>query len=128
MRFIINEKQYDIILESISKKNKFFQKHIDKAFDSIIMDCEQDNDGYNYFCNMLDTIENIQVVDIELIKEKDNQNKIYNIKLNVIYHSLRDIYDFDELIYSLDFYLKKENIPVNLIINDSINKSTFKDW
>jgi hypothetical protein len=128
MRYIINEKQYDIILESISKKNKFFQKYIDKAFDSIIMDCEQDNDGYNYFCNMLDTIENIQVVDIELIKEKDSQNKMYNVKLNVIYHSLREIYDFDELIYSLDYYLRKENIPVNLIINDSVNKSTFKDW
>lgn len=89
MKYIITERQYNIIKESIPGV-KSFQYMIDGIVDQLREKCDDDPQEDDFLCDILDVIDSIKVDNIVIDK---GNNQIYII-FNYYSHSQPDVSEF----------------------------------
>ena len=123
MKYIITESQYKTIVES-NKRVETFQELINKEFKEIQDICNDDDDSYN-MCYSIDTIEYITVTDVESIPSEYNPKII--LKINIMYNFMR-YKDYSDLIYELQYFIRKSTgLPID-IDYETINLNTDPQW
>ena len=137
MKYIINESQYNLILES-QGYTKVFQELINREIQYIRRVCDMGADDYqgdvgDESCKQIENVEKVDVTDAEWVTiMHSNQplpQKYMSIRLMVYHRSIRrGDYDADDLAYDLERILRtKTTMP--LIINyDSTNLNKNFDW
>jgi hypothetical protein len=136
MKYVINESQYNLILES-EGYTKVFQELIDREIQYIRRVCDMGADDYqgdvgDESCKQ---IENVEKVDVTaewvtiMHSNKPLPEKYMSIRLMVYHRSIRrGDFDADDLTYDLERILRtKTTMP--LIINyESTNLNKNFDW
>ena len=136
MKYIINESQYNLILES-QGYTKVFQELIDREIQYIRRVCDMSANDYqgdvgDESCKQ---IENVEKVDVTaewvtiMHSNKPLPEKYMSIRLMVYHRSIRrGDFDADDLAYDLERILRtKTTMP--LIINyESTNLNNNFDW
>jgi hypothetical protein len=137
MKYIINESQYNLILES-QGYTKVFQELINREMEYIHRVCDMGADDYqgdvgDESCKQIENVEKVDVTDAEWVTiMHSNQplpQKYMSIRLMVYHRSIRrGDFDADDLTYDLERILRtKTTMP--LIINyDSTNLNKNFDW
>jgi hypothetical protein len=137
MKYLINESQYNLILES-QKYMEVFQELIDREIDYVRRVCDMGADDYqgdvgDESCKQIENVEKIDVTDAEWVtimhSNKPLPEKYMSIRLMVYHRSIRrGDFDADDLTYDLERILRtKTTMP--LIINyDSTNLNKNFDW
>jgi hypothetical protein len=137
MKYVINESQYNLILES-ERYVKVFQELIDREIDYVRRVCDMGADDYqgdvgDESCKQIENVEKIDVTDAEWVtimhSNKPLPEKYMSIRLMVYHRSIRrGDFDADDLTYDLERILRtKTTMP--LIINyDSTNLNKNFDW
>jgi hypothetical protein len=137
MKYLINESQYNLILES-QKYMKVFQELINREMQYIRRVCDMGADDYqgdvgDESCKQIENVEEINVTDAEWVtimhSNKPLPEKYMSIRLMVYHRSIRrGDFDADDLTYDLEKILRsKTSMP--LIINyDSTNLNKNFDW
>jgi len=137
MKYIINESQYNLILES-QGYTKVFQELIDREMEYIHRVCDMGADDYqgdvgDESCKQIENVEKVDVTDAEWVTiMHSNQplpQKYMSIRLMVYHRSIRrGDFDADDLTYDLERILRtKTTMP--LIINyESTNLNKNFDW
>lgn len=128
MKYIINERQSKLISESNSKKIKFFGKLVNDSLSELKMLCEDDNDLYGEVCGVTEIIDQISVIDYSV--QKYENGKVYNIiKVDILYTYFRDYYDFEELLYSLEYLIgSKTGLLIVITLNVTKNTNVSQEW
>jgi len=94
MKYIITEEQHKRIVESNERLIPLIQKVIDKQLHRLWEICEEENDDdYDYMCEVQDMIEKITVDHIENIDDKENSVYLYLI-FDYLSHTEPELYDF----------------------------------
>jgi hypothetical protein len=138
MKYVINESQYNLILES-ERYVKVFQELIDKQIEYIRRVCDLGADDYqgdvgDEACNQIANVENIEVTDAEWItimhSNKPLPEKYMSIKLMVYYRSNQQYgkFDADDLTYDLERILRKKTTMPLIVNYDSTNLNKHFDW
>jgi hypothetical protein len=137
MKYIINESQYNLILES-QGYTKVFQELINREMEYIHRVCDMGADDYqgdvgDESCKQIENVEKVDVTDAEWVTiMHSNQplpQKYMSIRLMVYHRSIRrGDFDADDLTYDLERILRtKTTMP--LIINyESTNLNKNFDW
>jgi hypothetical protein len=137
MKYVINESQYNLILES-QKYRQLFEEVIQREIKHIQKECEDGMIDYPDYsddeqCKQLEDIEKIEVTDADWVTIKHSnqqlEQKYMHIKLMVYYSSIRrGDFDADELAYQLERRLRLST-GMPLIINyESTNTNTDFNW
>jgi hypothetical protein len=113
MKYIITEQQHKRLIESNDKLVPYIQKVIDKQLHRLWEICEEENDDdYDYMCEVQDMIEKITVDHIENIDDKENSVYLYLI-FDYLSHTEPDFSDF---YYSFIKTRLKELFGINFIL------------
>jgi len=137
MKYIITEKQYNLILES-QKYVQVFQELIDEKLVYIRQVCDRASDEYegdvgHESCNQIESIEKIEVLSAEwfIVKHsnKPKEEKILGVKVMIYYSSLfKGEPNFDDLIYDLRQIIRKPTgIPFVLNYESTNTRKDF-NW
>jgi hypothetical protein len=122
MKYIITESQYKTIVES-NKRVESFQELINNEFKRIQDMCEDDE--YYSMCDSIDSIEYITVTDVETLPSEHNPKII--LKINIMYNFMR-YKDYSDLIYELQYFIRKSTgLPID-IKYELINLKTDPQW
>jgi hypothetical protein len=138
MKYLINESQYNVILES-EGYTKVFQELINREMQYIRRVCDMGADDYqgdvgDESCKQIENVEKIDVTDAEWVtimhSNKPLPEKYMSIKLMVYYFSIRQYGDFDadDLTYDLERILRKKTTMPLIINYDSTNTNTEFNW
>jgi hypothetical protein len=123
MKYIITETQYNTIVES-NKRVEGFQELINKDFKHIQDMCD-DGEYPDNLCYAIDTVEEIVVTDTEYLPSEHNPKLI--LKLNIMYNFMR-YKDYSDLIYELQYFIRKSTgLPID-IDYETINLNTDPQW
>lgn len=138
MKYVINESQYNLILES-EGYIKVFQELVDREIQYIRRVCDMAADDYqgdvgDESCKQIENVEKVDVTDAGWVtimhSNKPLETKYMKIRLMVYYSSIQQYgnFDADDLTYDLERILRdKTTMP--LIINyDSTNLNKNFDW
>lgn len=113
MKYIITEQQHKRLIESNDKLVPYIQKAIDKQLHRLWEICEEENDDdYDYMCEVQDMIEKITVDHIENIDDKENSVYLYLI-FDYLSHTEPDFSDF---YYSFIKTRLKELFGINFVL------------
>jgi len=113
MKYIISEQQHRRLMESNDKLVPYIQKAIDKQLHRLWEICEEENDDdYDYMCEVQDMIEKITVDHIENIDDKENSVYLYLI-FDYLSHTEPDFSDF---YYSFIKTRLKELFGINFVL------------
>lgn len=137
MKYVINESQYNLILES-QKYEKVFNDLIQSKLDYIKKACENGSESYagdvgDESCRQIEDIEKIEVIDADWVtimhSNKPLEHKYMNIKLMVYYSSIRrGDFDADDLAYDLERILRNSTGMPIIINYESTNTNKFFEW
>jgi len=138
MKYVINESQYNVILESQGYL-KVFQELVDREMQYIRRVCDMGADDYegdvgDESCNQIANVENIEVMDAEWVtimhSNKPLPEKYMRIKLMVYYRSNQQFgnFDADDLTYDLERILRKKTTMPLIINYESTNTNTEFNW
>jgi hypothetical protein len=137
MKYVINESQYNLILES-EGYTKVFQELVDREIQYIRRVCDMAADDYqgdvgDESCNQIENVEKVIVTDADWVtvmhSNQPLEQKYMSIKLMVYHRSIRrGDFDADDLAYDLERILRtKTTMP--LIINyESTNLNKNFNW
>jgi hypothetical protein len=121
MKYIITETQYNTIVES-SNRIESFQELINIELNDLKTTC--DNEDWN-FCDSIDTIEYITVVDVKTLPSEHNPKII--LKINIMYNFMR-YKDYSDFIYELQYLIRKSTgLPID-IQYETINLMSDPQW
>jgi len=113
MKYIITEEQHIRLMESNDKLVPYIQKAINDQLHRLWEICEEENDDdYDYMCEVQDMIEKITVDHIENIDDKENSVYLYLI-FDYLSHTEPDFSDF---YYSFIKTRLKELFGINFIL------------
>ena len=118
------------MIKKITDKRKldFFQDIINENILLFIEECKNINDeDYDLsfgVCDVIESIEKLEITDIEYDVEKGVFLVFINSFVNIItnYISLEDIY------YELEYVFKKNNLKTKIIENELKNKNKNRQW
>ena len=138
MKYIINESQYNVILESQGYM-KVFQELVDREMEYIRRVCDMgavdyEGDVGDEACNQIANVENIEVMDTEWVtimhSNKPLPEKYMSIKLMVYYRSNQQYgnFDADDLTYDLERILRKKTTMPLIVNYESTNLNKHFDW
>ena len=130
MKYVINESQYNLILES-EGYTKVFQELIDREIQYIRRVCDMAADDYqgdvgDESCKQIENIEKVDVTDAEWVtimhSNKPLPEKYMSIRLMVYHRSIRrGDFDADYFTYDLERILRKKTTMPLIINYDSTN-------
>ena len=137
MKYLINESQYNVILQS-EGYTKVFQELIDREIQYIRRVCDMGADDYqgdvgDESCKQIENVEKVDVTDAEWVTiMHSNQplpQKYMSIRLMVYYFSIRrGDFDADDLTYDLEKILRNKTTMPLIINYDSTNTNTEFNW
>ena len=137
MKYVINESQYNLILES-EGYTKVFQELIDREIQYIRRVCDMAADDYqgdvgDESCKQIENIEKVDVTDAEWVtimhSNKPLPEKYMSIRLMVYHRSIRrGDFDADDFTYDLERILRKKTTMPLIINYDSTNLNKSFDW
>jgi len=137
MKYVINESQYNLILES-EGYTKVFQELIDREIQYIRRVCDMAADDYqgdvgDESCKQIENIEKVDVTDAEWVtimhSNKPLPEKYMSIRLMVYHRSIRrGDFDADDFTYDLERILRKKTTMPLIINYDSTNLNKNFDW
>lgn len=137
MKYLINESQYNVILES-EGYTKVFQELINREMQYIRRVCDMGADDYqgdvgDESCKQIENVEKVDVTDAEWVTiMHSNQplpQKYMSIRLMVYYFSIRrGDFDADDLTYDLEKILRNKTTMPLIINYDSTNTNTEFNW
>jgi len=137
MKYLINESQYNLILES-QRYMKVFQELIDREIEYIRKVCDMSADDYqgdvgDESCRQIENIEKVDVTDADWVtimhSNKPLPEKYMSIRLMIYHRSIRrgDL-DADDFTYDLERILRKKTTMPLIINYDSTNLNKNFDW
>jgi hypothetical protein len=137
MKYVINESQYNLILES-EGYTKVFQELIDREIQYIRRVCDMAADDYqgdvgDESCKQIENVEKVDVTDAEWVtimhSNKPLPEKYMSIRLMVYHRSIRrGDFDADDFTYDLERILRKKTTMPLIINYDSTNLNKSFDW
>ena len=137
MKYVINESQYNLILES-EGYTKVFQELIDREMEYIHRVCDMGADDYqgdvgDESCKQIENIEKVDVTDAEWVtimhSNKPLPEKYMSIRIMVYHRSIRrGDFDADDFTYDLERILRKKTTMPLIINYDSTNLNKNFDW
>jgi hypothetical protein len=137
MKYVINESQYNLILES-EGYTKVFQELIDREIQYIRRVCDMAADDYqgdvgDESCKQIENVEKVDVTDAEWVTiMHSNQplpQKYMSIRLMVYHRSIRrGDFDADDFTYDLERILRKKTTMPLIINYDSTNLNKNFNW
>jgi hypothetical protein len=137
MKYVINESQYNLILES-EGYIKVFQELVDREIQYIRRVCDMAADDYqgdvgDESCKQIENIEKVDVTDAEWVtimhSNKPLPEKYMSIRLMVYHRSIRrGDFDADDFTYDLERILRKKTTMPLIINYDSTNLNKNFDW
>jgi hypothetical protein len=138
-QIIVTETQYKRLFEEKKPKKEMFQELIDEKLEYIKNSCEKDiipNDISFTSCEFVDMIESIKVVEVDTMTgaRTDMEGNLYDttpsiyIKVMINYSTIRNYYDFDDVIYDIKYGLKKSTgLPIVFHYRTN-NLNQNKEW
>jgi len=137
MKYLINESQYNLILES-QRYMKVFQELIDREIEYIRRVCDTSANYYqgdvgDESCKQIENIEKVDVIDADWMtimhSNKPLPEKYMSIRLMIYYNSIRrgDL-DADDFTYDLERILRKKTTMPLIVNYDSTNLNKNFDW
>ena len=137
MKYVINESQYNLILES-QKHIQFFQDLIDDRMEYIRQVCDKGAEDYrgdvgDESCNQIENLEKVKVTDADWVTIKHSnrpqEEKYMSVKLMIYYSSIRrGDFDADDLTYDLERMIRKSTGMPFILNYESTNTNTQFDW
>jgi hypothetical protein len=137
MKYVINESQYNLILES-EGYTKVFQELVDREIQYIRRVCDMAADDYqgdvgDESCKQIENVEKVDVTDAEWVtimhSNKPLPEKYMSIRLMVYHRSIRrGDFDADDFTYDLERILRKKTTMPLIINYDSTNLNKSFDW
>ena len=137
MKYVINESQYNLILES-QKHIQFFQDLIDDRMEYIRQVCDKGAEDYrgdvgDESCNQIENLEKVKVTDADWVTIKHSnrpqEEKYMSVKLMIYYSSIRrGDFDADDLTYDLERMIRKSTGMPFILNYESTNTNTFFEW
>ena len=137
MKYLINESQYNLILES-QRYMKVFQELIDREIEYIRRVCDMSEDDYqgdvgDESCKQIENIEKVDVTDADWVtimhSNKPLPEKYMSIRIMVYHRSIRrGDFDADDFTYDLERILRKKTTMPLIINYDSTNLNKNFDW
>jgi hypothetical protein len=137
MKYVINESQYNLILES-EGYTKVFQELVDREIQYIRRVCDMAADDYqgdvgDESCKQIENVEKVDVTDAEWVtimhSNKPLPEKYMSIRLMVYHRSIRrGDFDADDFTYDLERILRKKTTMPLIINYDSTNLNKNFDW
>jgi len=137
MKYVINESQYNLILES-EGYTKVFQELIDREIQYIRRVCDMAADDYqgdvgDESCKQIENVEKVDVTEAEWVtimhSNKPLPEKYMSIRLMVYHRSIRrGDFDADDFTYDLERILRKKTTMPLIINYDSTNLNKNFDW
>jgi len=137
MKYVINESQYNLILES-EGYIKVFQELVDREIQYIRRVCDMAADDYqgdvgDESCKQIENVEKVDVTDAEWVtimhSNKPLPEKYMSIRLMVYHRSIRrGDFDADDFTYDLERILRKKTTMPLIINYDSTNLNKNFDW
>ena len=137
MKYVINESQYNLILES-EGYTKVFQELIDREIQYIRRVCDMGADDYqgdvgDESCKQIENVEKVDVTEAEWVtimhSNKPLPEKYMSIRLMVYHRSIRrGDFDADDFTYDLERILRKKTTMPLIINYDSTNLNKNFDW
>jgi hypothetical protein len=121
-QIVITESQYKRLFEQKISKKDIFQDLIDDKLQNIKNACDTDSeDEYGYdTCEQVDIIESIKVDNVIM-------TSTILIELTINYISIANSFDFDEVIYAIQYGLKKST-GLSIVLNyKTSNIKTFSE-
>ena len=142
-KIIVTESQFNRLFEEKQTKKEFFQELIDEKLQYIKDSCENissesfPNDVGFTSCDNVDTIESIKIDELQMVtgtrtdlygKQYDSTPSIF-IKLKINYSSAKGYENFDEIIYDIEYILRKSTGGLPIVLGyDSQNLRTNREW
>ena len=137
MKYVINESQYNLILES-QKHIQFFQDLMDDRMDYIRRVCDNGADDYqgdvgDESCKQIAELEKVKVTDADWVtikhSNREQEEKYMSVKIMVYYSSIRrGDFDADDLTYDLERMIRKSTGMPFILNYESTNTNTFFEW
>ena len=137
MKYVINESQYNLILES-KGYIKVFQELVDREIQYIRRVCDMAADDYqgdvgDESCKQIENVEKVDVTDAGWVtimhSNKPLPEKYMSIRLMVYHRSIRrGDFDADDFTYDLERILRKKTTMPLIINYDSTNLNKNFDW
>ena len=137
MKYVINESQYNLILES-EGYIKVFQELVDREIQYIRRVCDMAADDYqgdvgDESCKQIENVEKVDVTEAEWVtimhSNKPLPEKYMSIRLMVYHRSIRrGDFDADDFTYDLERILRKKTTMPLIINYDSTNLNKNFDW
>ena len=137
MKCVINESQYNLILES-EGYIKVFQELVDREIQYIRRVCDMAADDYqgdvgDESCKQIENVEKVDVTEAEWVtimhSNKPLPEKYMSIRLMVYHRSIRrGDFDADDFTYDLERILRKKTTMPLIINYDSTNLNKNFDW
>jgi hypothetical protein len=137
MKYVINESQYNLILES-EGYTKVFQELVDREIQYIRRVCDMAADDYqgdvgDESCKQIENVEKVDVTEAEWVtimhSNKPLPEKYMSIRLMVYHRSIRrGDFDADDFTYDLERILRKKTTMPLIINYDSTNLNKNFDW
>jgi len=137
MKYVINESQYNLILES-EGYIKVFQELVDREIQYIRRVCDMGADDYqgdvgDESCKQIENVEKVDVTEAEWVtimhSNKPLPEKYMSIRLMVYHRSIRrGDFDADDFTYDLERILRKKTTMPLIINYDSTNLNKNFDW
>jgi len=137
MKCVINESQYNLILES-EGYIKVFQELVDREIQYIRRVCDMGADDYqgdvgDESCKQIENVEKVDVTEAEWVtimhSNKPLPEKYMSIRLMVYHRSIRrGDFDADDFTYDLERILRKKTTMPLIINYDSTNLNKNFDW
>lgn len=140
-RIIVTESQYRRLFEQKKSKVEMFQDLINEKLEDIKNQCEDLNsDNFNVgfqSCDDVEIIDSIVVDDVEMMTGgrtdmygdiHDVTSSIY-IQLTINYSNIKNIEEFDDIIYDLKWMLKNSTGGLPIVFNYKTNNTNKnKEW
>lgn len=138
-KIIVTETQYKRLFEEKKTKKEMFQELIDEKLEYIKNSCEKHiipNDISFTSCDFVDMIESIKVVEVDTMTgaRTDMEGNLYDttpsiyIKVMINYSTIRNYYDFDDVIYDIKYGLKKSTGLPLVFDYRTNNLNQNKEW
>ena len=138
-KIIVTETQYKRLFEEKKPKKELFQELINEKLEYIKKSCEKDiipNDISFTSCEWADMIESITVDEINMMTgaRTDMEGNLYDttpslyIKVIINYSTIRNYYDFDNVIYDIQYGLKKSTGLPLVFTYRTNNLKQNKEW
>ena len=138
MKYVINESQYNLILES-EGYIKVFQELVDREIQYIRRVCDMGAEDYqgdvgDESCKQIDQVENVKVTDADWVTIKHSnrpqEEKYMHVKIMVYYTSNSQYgnFDADDLTYDLEQMIRKSTGMPFILNYESTNTNKHFDW